>query len=104
MIKRFILMFGIAIAFLVLSGYAYAQYDDPDDLYGGPTICSYDYYGNPVYCDDQGGYDYNYYGHGPYWDRGEEQPWSEHHEWGEHREHERERGGHHEGREHHERH
>ncbi len=97
MIKQSILMLGIATAFLVLSGYAYAQYDYPD--YGGPTICSYDYYGNPIYCDDQGGYDYyNYYGHGPYWDR------DEGHHRGEYREHERERGEHHEGGEHHERH
>ncbi len=101
MLKQFILIFGIAMAFLVLSGYAYAQYNYPD--YGGPTICSYDSEGNPIYCNDQGGYDYYYYGHSPYWEGDEGHHWGEHHERGEHREHERERGEHHEGGERHER-
>ncbi len=100
MIRRSIFMFSIAMAFLVLSGYAYAQYNYP---VGGPAICSYDYYGNPIYCNDQGGYDYRYYGHNPYWEGDEGHHWGERHERGEHREHERERGEHHEGGEHNER-
>ena len=100
MIQRLLVMATFAMAFLLLSSYAYAQYGDeynpggypPYDQYGNP-ICSYDSQGYPVYCNNGQGYgdEYYYYGYGPYWGREEE------HRWGEEREHGRERGEHHEG-------
>ncbi len=65
MIRRFIIC-AFLIAFLVLSGSAYAQYF-PGDPFAMPTICTYDDQGYAVFCSDQDGYHYKYYGHGPNW-------------------------------------
>ncbi len=94
------LMLGLILGTSVLlSGYAYAQYGSeyypPYDQYGNP-LCGYDNQGYPVYCNNDYGDGYNYYGYGPYWGGDEE------HHWGERRGHEREWGEHHERGEHHE--
>ncbi len=66
MIQRFFKICAFFIVFLVLSGSAYAQYF-PGDPFATPTICSYDDQGYAVFCSDQDGYNYKYYGHGPNW-------------------------------------
>ena len=91
MIQRFVIIFAFLMASLVLSGSAYAQYF-PGDPFATPTICSYDDQGYAVFCSDQDGYNYKYYGHGPNWGEKERQE-------GEHRKHESERGEHGKGSE-----
>ena len=95
MIQRLITISVLAVAFLVLSSSAYAQYFPGDPFGATPTICSYDDQGYAVYCSDQDGYNYYYYGHGPNWG-GEKEPQP-----GEHRKFENERGEHHKVSKHH---
>jgi hypothetical protein len=63
-----ILLAGVSLVFIMLSGHANAQYYSPNnDAYGYPG-CGYDQWGNLAYC----GYTnpdygfYGYYGHYPY--------------------------------------